>query len=233
MEIRRSLPKVIWLKLAAVEIFLTGMLLIAFTNWTVSNRALEFAKSKQELTDFDHFANALNSMNGGSAIEKRELTTNELSDIDKFDRLNKISFSLFIALLMTVVLTGFILVIKRNKITLNAPGTPLFMLIISWSVIIASYFVFDYWEQQKIGSGDLFSGYGFNPTIYFSIIWISKNIFTGLSFYLNRKNETAKNYHLLKGLCITDLVLGNLIILFVHDSVADCYPILDLRMSWG
>ena len=150
------------------EIIVFCLLLVSFTNYLLSNKALNFANSKKDLTNSERLSNAINELNGEPTIKERKLSAIELRDINRFTNLNNVAqLFFFTSLFMFVLLALYLAITKKFSSVFESV---LFILITSWIPIILSYFIFNFWKYQQIGDYYLFSGAGFSPTLYFSVV---------------------------------------------------------------
>ena len=203
------------MKIIALEILVICLFLLALTNYKISIYAYNFSPNSHPFDTHEMFERSLSGMPYHPENDVKYEQT------ETFKKLNKISFNLFlIALTIFCLFTAF-LIFNVRHIKLNH-NISLILVVIPWFMIIANYFIFRFWLYQNIGNGLLFSGYGFSPNPFFNIIWISKNLFTLISFIINHLKKESKKY------CYWDFVLSNLVLFFMHESIAYCYPIFDI-----
>lgn len=219
------------MKLIKVQLGLFLSVIITYINLQLSSEALSIAKNPGNRDYINMFAKTLSMLNGDSTKHEQKLSPLENRDINYYTNVKKENTSIFNFSILVFVIGLINLLYKRKRVNLNLTEMGTFLLSISWVFIYISYELFCYWRFQSIGEGKIFDGRGFDPWPYFAILWLVKFGLSLISLLLNQLNKNYRNYSKIKTWCILDLTIGNIIIIFLHDSFNDLWPIINLNFT--
>lgn len=164
-------------------------------------------------------------------------------ELNRFNKYSKASLISFIFTLLAFFVISLILLnvnIQDKFIDYQKWWFPFALIIISWIQVITVYILFSLWGDNFfyhcfIDQAYIFSGYGFdNPGRLFRWGWRIKNLLLISSYFFYRKNQkmkVKKFNSLFVYIFFIDLVLGNLIVLILHDDIDHLNPFFDIEFN--